>query len=108
MRSGKWGCLFCYLAGGGDLPDRLVVDLAADGYANVLLWPEDGLPEDVSRAPLTWPLDADAQEDLRWYLEDYLLAPYGVWEDHGPAIQEKLPGWGDQVFASVFGPGPAR
>jgi hypothetical protein len=28
-------------------------------------------------------------EELRWYLEDYLLAPFGVWEDRGPRIQ----GW---------------
>ncbi len=90
------------------MPDRLVVDLGGDGQAKVLSWPDGGLPEEVSRAPLAWPLDADAVEDLRWYLEDYLQAPYGVWEDRGPAIQDKLPGWGDQVFASVFGSGPAR
>jgi tetratricopeptide (TPR) repeat protein len=90
------------------VPDRLVVDLTGDGQAAVLMWPDGGFPEEVSRAPLTWPLDRDALEDLRWYLEDYLLAPYGVWEEHGPAIQDKLPAWGDQVFASVFGSGPAR
>ena len=66
------------------------------------------MPEEVSRAPLAWPLDAEALEDLRWYLEDYLLAPFGVWEDRGPAVQDKLAGWGDQVFGSVFGAGPAR
>jgi tetratricopeptide (TPR) repeat protein len=79
-----------------------------DGQARVSSWPEGGLPEEVSRAPLAWPLDGDALEDLRWYLEDYLLAPYGVWEDRGPAIREKLVGWGDQVFGSVFADGPAR
>ena len=62
----------------------------------------------VSRAPLAWPLDGDALEDLRWYLEDYLLAPYGVWEERGPAVREKLATWGDEVFGSVFGAGPAR
>ena len=61
----------------------------------VLVWPDGGLPEEVSRAPLAWPLDGDALEDLRWYLEDYLLAPFGVWEDRGPAVQAKLAGWGD-------------
>jgi hypothetical protein len=88
--------------------DRLLVDLGGDGQAAVLLWPDGGLPEEVSRAPLAWPLNADALEDLRWYLEDYLLAPFGVWEDHGPAVQAKLDEWGDQVFGSVFGAGPAR
>ena len=74
----------------------------------MLVWPDGGPPELVSRAPLTWPLDADALEDLRWYLEDYLLAPFGVWEDRGTAVHAKLNGWGDQVFGSVFGAGPAR
>jgi hypothetical protein len=46
------GCLFGYPAGGGDLPDRLVVDLDRDGQAKVLSWRENGLlPEEVSRAP---------------------------------------------------------
>jgi hypothetical protein len=90
------------------VPDRLVVDLTGDGQAAVLSWPEGGLPEEVSRAPLAWPLDGDALEDLRWYLEDYLLAPFGVWEDRGPVVREKLTGWGNQVFGSGFGAGPAR
>jgi tetratricopeptide (TPR) repeat protein len=90
------------------LPDRLVVDLGGDGQARVLSSPESAMPEEVSRAPLGWPLDADALEDLRWYLEDYLLAPFGVWEDRGPAVRGKLAGWGDEVFGSVFGVGPAR
>ena len=90
------------------MPDRLVVDLGADGQATVLTWPDGGMPEQVSQAPLTWPLDADALEDLRWYLEDYLQGPFGVWEERGPAISEKLAGWGDLVFESVFGTGKAR
>ena len=83
------------------VPDRLLVDLGGDGQVEVLAWPDEGMPERVSRAPLTWPLDADALQDLRWYLEDYLLAPFGVWEDRGPSVQEKLAGWGDQVLATL-------
>lgn len=90
------------------MPDRLLVDLREDGRAEVLAWPSEQLPELVAQAPFTWPLDADALEDLRWYLEDYLAAPFGVWEDRGPAVQARLTRWGDQVFASVFGTGPAR
>jgi hypothetical protein len=51
------------------------------------------LPEEVSRAPLAWPLDAEALEDLRWYLEDYLPAPFGMWENRGPTVRAKLTGW---------------
>jgi tetratricopeptide (TPR) repeat protein len=90
------------------VPDRLVVDLGGDGQAAVMSWPDKGLPEEMSRAPLAWSLDAEALEDLRWYLEDYLLAPFGVWEDRGPVVRGKLAGWGHEVFGSVFGDGPAR
>jgi tetratricopeptide (TPR) repeat protein len=86
----------------------LVVDLSGDGQVAVSASPDGGFAEEVSRVPLAWPLDADALEDLRWYLEDYLLAPYGVWEDRGPGVQQKLVDWGKQVFGSVFGDGPAR
>ena len=94
--------------GGGVVADRLVVDLGGDGQVKVLSWPAEELPQEVSRAPLAWPLDAGALEDLRWYLEDYLRAPFGVWQDRGPAVQARLAGWGEQVFGSVFGSGPAR
>ena len=90
------------------MADRLLVDLDADGLVTVGIWPEGGLPETVSRARLEWPLDEVALEDLRWYLEDYLRAPFGVWEDRGPQVQARLAGWGDAVFASVFGFGSAR
>jgi hypothetical protein len=62
----------------------------------------------AAQTQLAWPLDGDALEDLRWYLEDYLRAPFGVWEDRGPAVQGQLAGWGEAIFGSVFGPGPAR
>jgi hypothetical protein len=90
------------------VPDRLLVDLREDGQAAVMSWPARGMPEEVSRVPLAWPLDADALGDLAWYLEDYLQAPFGVWEDRGPAVAGRLAGWGHEVFASVFGAGPAR
>ncbi|HXL93554.1 MAG TPA: tetratricopeptide repeat protein [Streptosporangiaceae bacterium] len=90
------------------MAERLLVDLSGDGRAGVMWWPEGESPEEVSREPLLWPLGKDALEDLRWYLEDYLLAPFGVWEDRGPAIRARLAGWGDRVFGAVFGDGPAR
>ena len=104
----RTACFPVFWFGGGVLPDRLLVDLGGDGQIKVLVWPDGGLPEEVSRAPLGWPLDGAVLDDLRWYLEDYLAAPFGVWEDRGPAVQAKLAGWGDLVFGSVFGPGQAR
>ncbi len=38
----------------------------------------------------------------------YLRAPLGVWENRGTHIQAQLAGWGEAVFASVFGSEPGR
>jgi tetratricopeptide (TPR) repeat protein len=51
------------------------------------------------------PFTAAAREDLRWYLESYLGAPYAVYEARGQAIQERLRGWGEALFEGVFGAG---
>ena len=89
--------------------DRLLVDLAADGRASVASWLDgDEYPASGEPFGLTWPLDADALEDLRWYLEDYLVAPFGVYGERGPEVQGKLADWGASVFGAVFGSGPAR
>jgi tetratricopeptide (TPR) repeat protein len=87
---------------------RLLVDLGADGRVKVISWPEGRPPDPVACSPLEWPLDDAALEDLRWYLEDYLRAPFGVYEDRGPRVREGLAGWGEAVFAAVFGSGLAK
>jgi tetratricopeptide (TPR) repeat protein len=90
--------------------DRLFVDLAADGRVSVGTWLEGELPggAEGEQDRLGWPLDADALEELRWYLEDYLQAPFGVYEDRGPGVAARLASWGQAVFGAVFGLGPAR
>ena len=88
--------------------DRLLVDLGDDGRAAVGIGPGTSARTHVPPVSLNWPLDDTALEDLRWYLEDYLRAPFGVWEDRGPRIQAMLARWGEEVFASVFGSDPAR
>ena len=52
---------------------RLLVDLGADGMVRVTVLNGE-LPSYAAPAELSWPLDGDALEDLRWYLEDYLTA----------------------------------
>ncbi|MGH3694087.1 MAG: hypothetical protein ACRDRX_08925 [Pseudonocardiaceae bacterium] len=91
------------------MTDRLLVDLGADGRVSVSTWLDGELPSPVGEpAAVDWPLDADALEELRWYLEDYLRAPYGVYGERGPKVAAQLTDWGHAVFASVFGAGPAR
>ncbi|MET8853619.1 tetratricopeptide repeat protein [Amycolatopsis sp. NPDC004625] len=89
--------------------DRLLVDVDVEGRMSVSIWKADELPSAATEpAVLAWPLDADQSEDLRWYLEDYLRAPYGVYEDRGGRIAQQLPEWGRAMFSALFGSGPAR
>ena len=92
------------------MADRLLVDLTADGRVSVGTWLDGELPGGAAGEPrgLAWPLDGNALEELRWYLEDYLRAPFGVYESRGPATAARLGPWGETVFEAVFGAGPAR
>ena len=55
------------------------------------------------------PLGAAEHQDIRWYLEDYLSAPFAVYEQRGRAVQAKLAKWGHALFEAVFGVGkPGR
>jgi tetratricopeptide (TPR) repeat protein len=97
-------------AGAGDVVDRLLVDVDVDGHAQVSSWVADEFPQRVGQTPqpMNWPLATEAIDQLRWYLEDYLSAPFGVYGDDGPRVAEQLSEWGEQVFSAVFGAGPAR
>ncbi len=89
--------------------DRLLVDLDPGGTVSVAAWLEgDEFPAAGTPVELTWPLDGDALDELRWYLEDYLVAPFGVYGERGPRVQARLAEWGTAVFGAVFGSGPAR
>jgi tetratricopeptide (TPR) repeat protein len=86
----------------------LLVELGASGKVTVGSWLDGELPGLGEASDLAWPLDEDALEDLRWYLEDYLRAPFGVYGERGPKVQARLAGWGEAVFSAVFGAGAAR
>lgn len=92
------------------MTDRLLVDLGADGRVSVsTLLDGEFLPTPAGEPfELVWPLDTDALEDLRWYLEDYLRAPFGVYGERGPQVEGRLTTWGQAVFTALFGNGPAR
>jgi hypothetical protein len=86
------------------LTERLLVDIDAHGRTSVLVWPEGELPGPAGEPfDLVWPLDQDALEDFRWYLEDYLRLPTAVYEDRGGRIADGLAGWGTAIFESLFG-----
>jgi hypothetical protein len=93
------------------MPNRLIVQDVSGDRVQVSLRRsrqefEEAFGEPIAFAP---PLDAKAREDLRWYLEDYLIAPFAVYEEHGQQVQAKLGEWGRALFESVFGAGkPGR
>ncbi|MBU7028292.1 MAG: tetratricopeptide repeat protein [Theionarchaea archaeon] len=52
--------------------------------------------------PFSDPLTVEDQEELRWYLEDYLMFPYGAERDHAHTLEEKMERWGESLFSQVF------
>ncbi|MEH2262299.1 CHAT domain-containing protein, partial [Nostoc sp.] len=48
------------------------------------------------------PFDEENAAELRWYLEDYLKFPYGIFPDNAAKIEQKLQHWGQHLFELVF------
>ncbi|MBH8571881.1 CHAT domain-containing protein, partial [Nostocaceae cyanobacterium CENA369] len=48
------------------------------------------------------PFDEEKLTDLRWYLEDYLKFPYGIFPANAAKIEQKLQQWGQELFELVF------
>lgn len=90
------------------MADRLLVDLNADGRVAVTAWRQGERPVPGPSHDFAWPLAPDILEDLRWYLEDYLQAPFGVYGERGPRVEAALASWGRTIFSAVFSNGPAR
>ncbi|MFN6528932.1 tetratricopeptide repeat protein [Nostoc sp. ChiSLP03a] len=63
------------------------------GYENPRLAPA---------VPFQQPFDEENAAELRWYLEDYLQFPYGIFPDNAVKIEQKLQHWGQQLFELVF------
>ena len=90
------------------MTDRLIVDLDGAGRVRVSTVEDGEPPQSDDPAEFARPLDEDALEDLRWYLEDYLLAPYGVYEDRGSRIEAELTEWGQQLFRAALDLAPRK
>jgi tetratricopeptide (TPR) repeat protein len=54
------------------------------------------------------PLSLDNRAELRWYLEDFLRFPVGIYPDRARRIEEKMAVWGGAMFDNLFGAGKAR
>jgi tetratricopeptide (TPR) repeat protein len=92
------------------MPTRLILE-EDQGAVQVLLHREGQIRPEPYGAPIPFeiPLTPQEREDLRWYLEDYLEAPYAVYEDRGSTIAQQISLWGRRLFDAVFGVGkPGR
>ncbi|MBE9210660.1 tetratricopeptide repeat protein [Nostoc sp. LEGE 06077] len=59
-------------------------------------------PRFASEVTFQQPFDEENAAELRWYLEDYLKFPYGIFPDNAVKIEQKLQHWGQELFELVF------
>jgi len=59
-------------------------------------------PRTAPSVAFTHPFDEQTLADLRWYLEEYLRFPYGIFPDNAAKIEQKFQDWGEQLFELVF------
>src|SRR5215467_12979744 len=87
--------------------NRLIVEELSDGRVAVALQRSGQSFAEAAGDPVPFnsPFGVAEREDIRWYLEDYLIAPYAVYEESGRKIEARLPEWGKALFESVFGAG---
>lgn len=52
-------------------------------------------PRSAPAITFTHPFDKQALADLRWYLEEYLRFPYGIYPDNAAKIEQKFQAWGE-------------
>ena len=71
---------------------------------NILLSWQRGqaAPRLADAVKLEHPFNKKALTDLRWYLEEYLRFPYGIFPDEAAKIEQKLQTWGEELFNLVF------
>jgi len=70
----------------------------------------NGIPRNYEKPiPFADPLNADDRKELRWYLEEYLNFPYGAERERAKKVEQRMAGWGEELFKRVFikgDPGP--
>ncbi|WP_049559031.1 tetratricopeptide repeat protein [Limnoraphis robusta] len=52
--------------------------------------------------PFDYPFEPETLEKLRWYLEDYLRYPYGIYPEEAVNIEQQFQVWGEKLFELTF------
>ncbi|MEM6425509.1 MAG: CHAT domain-containing protein [Cyanobacteria bacterium P01_D01_bin.128] len=59
-------------------------------------------PRFTDSVPFEHPFDEKTLERLRWYLEDYISFPYGIFPDQAVQVEQQFQTWGKHLFEHVF------
>ena len=73
--------------------DKYRVEVALEG---------DGLPRQAATAQFDFKLSAQDQEDLRWYLEDFLQYPLDPAPTIAARVEKRIAEIGTELFKAVF------
>lgn len=73
--------------------DKYRVEVALEG---------EGLPRQTATARVDFKLTAQEQEDLRWYLEDFLQHPHDPAPKIAARIEKRMAEIGTELFKAVF------
>ncbi len=76
-----------------EVQDRYRVEVALEG---------EGLPRQTATAASSFQLTPQDQEDLRWYLEDYLQNPHDPAPRIAARIEQRLAEIGTELFKAIF------
>ncbi|MBD2299509.1 tetratricopeptide repeat protein [Nostoc sp. FACHB-190] len=63
---------------------------------------EQSAPRSASPVTFEHPFNEQTLTELRWYLEEYLPFPYGIFPEQAQKIEQKFQAWGQQLFELVF------
>ncbi len=89
------------------MPARLIVH-EEEGLVRTLLQEAPGSHPTILLPPRPFhlPMGPHDLEDLRWYIEDYPLAPRYLRDKRMPGPDARLKTWGEALFTSLFGNEP--
>ncbi|NES19853.1 MAG: tetratricopeptide repeat protein [Symploca sp. SIO3E6] len=74
-----------------------------EGDSIQLSWQRgQSMPRTAPSVAFTHPFDKEILAELRWYLEEYLSFPYGIFPDNATKIEQKFQDWGEELFELVF------
>lgn len=65
-------------------------------------WHRNGKVVSAPTTPFENPFTISARRELRWYLEDYLSFPFGIYPDRAHRVETQLRAWGTSLFERIF------